>query len=114
MGKEFFSVLMAAGASNGELGKIVLPLLLTFVAFYFILVRPEQKRKKEHEGWLKTLKKGDEVVTNGGLIGKIVGVGEVFVTLEPQEKVRMRVLLSGIAGKSPLQKNESKDEAKPA
>jgi preprotein translocase subunit YajC len=77
------------------------PLVLIFVVFYFMLIRPQQKKQKDLQEWLKSLKKGDEVVTNGGVIGKISGLTENTVTLEVQEKVRMKFLRSHIAGKAP-------------
>jgi preprotein translocase subunit YajC len=77
------------------------PMLMMFAIFYFLLIRPQQKKQRELQDWLKSLKKGDEVVTTGGLVGKISGITEHIVTLELQEKVRVRVLRSHIAGKPP-------------
>jgi preprotein translocase subunit YajC len=77
------------------------PMLLIFVVFYFMLIRPQQKKQRELQDWLKSLKKGDEVVTTGGVIGKISGLTDAIVTLEVQEKVRMRVVRSHIAGPAP-------------
>ena len=82
----------------------MLPILLMIVIFYMIIFRPQQKRQRELQEWLKSLKKGDEVVTTGGLYGKISGEpspSSPYVTLELQEKVRIRVLRSHIAGKAP-------------
>ena len=79
----------------------MLLLVVMFGIFYFLLIRPQQKRQREHQDWLKTLKKDDEVVTSGGLWGKVKGVSEPYVTLELQEKVRVRVLRSHINGKAP-------------
>jgi preprotein translocase subunit YajC len=66
-----------------------------------MLIRPQQKKQREQQDWLKQLKKGDEVVTTGGIIGKISGLTDNTVTLELQEKVRVKVLRSHIAGKPP-------------
>lgn len=87
------------GGGGGWMG--ILPWIMIFGIFYFLLIRPQQKKARDHTDWLKSLKKGDEVVTTGGLIGKISGLTELFVTLELQEKVRVRVLRSHIAGKPP-------------
>ena len=87
-----------AGQCGGALGSIPM-LLLMFVVFYFILIRPQQKRAKEHANLINSLKKGDEVVTRGGMIGRVAGVADNVVTLEIQEKVRVRVLKSYIDGK---------------
>ena len=76
-------------------------LVLMFAVFYFMLIRPQQKKQKELQDWLKALKKGDEVVTSGGLVGRITGLTDNMVTLEVQEKVRLRVLRSHITGKPP-------------
>lgn len=58
------------------------PLLLLFVVFYFLLIRPQNKRQKEHKNMLAALAKGDEVVTSGGLLGKVTAVGESFLTVD--------------------------------
>jgi len=62
-------------------------LVAMFVLMYFLLIRPQQKRAKDHKNLLKELKKGDEVVTNGGVLGKINSVDESFATLEIAEGV---------------------------
>jgi preprotein translocase subunit YajC len=74
-------------------------MLLMFGVFYFILIRPQVKKQKEHQAMLQAIKKGDNVVTRGGLIGKVSGVAEGVLTLELQEKVRVRVLRSHVDGK---------------
>jgi preprotein translocase subunit YajC len=68
-----------------------LPLILIFVVFYFLLIRPQQKRAKEHKEMVAALKKGDEVVTNGGVLGKITDVGENFIRLQISEGVEVKV-----------------------
>lgn len=85
---------------GGQAG-MLFPMIMIFVVFYFMLIRPQQKKQRELQDWLKTLKKGDEVVTSSGIIGKISGLKDNEVVLEVQEKVRMRVLRSHIAGKAP-------------
>lgn len=72
------------------------PLILLFVVFYFLLIRPQQKKAKQQKTFLENLKKGDEVVTSGGLYGKITGITNDTVTLEIAEKIRVRVLKSSI------------------
>jgi preprotein translocase subunit YajC len=88
------------GCGQGGIMGMV-PFLFIFVVFYFMLIRPQQKKQREQQDWLKSLKKGDEVVTTGGLIGKITGLSDTVVTLEVQEKVRLRVLRSAVAGRPP-------------
>ena len=77
----------------------IVPMLLMFAVFWFILIRPQQKKAKEHQAFLNGLKKGDSVVTRGGVIGRVSGVQDNIVTLEIQEKVRVRVLKGYIEGK---------------
>jgi preprotein translocase subunit YajC len=92
----------ASGQSGGgPFGGMLIPLVLMFGVFYFMLIRPQQKKQREQQDWLKALKIGDEVVTSGGLIGKITGITDHTVTLQVQEKVRLKVLRSHIAGKAP-------------
>ena len=69
----------------------ILMMLLMFGVFYFILIRPQVKRQREHDEMLKKLDKGDEVITRGGIIGKITGISGNVLVLELQEKVRVRV-----------------------
>ena len=74
-------------------------MILMFAVFYFILIRPQVKKQREHQGMLNRLEKGDMIVTRGGLIGKISGVSDTVLTIELQEKVRVRVLRSHVDGK---------------
>ena len=68
-----------------------LPLLLVFVVFYFLLIRPQQQKAKEHQTMLDALKRNDEIVTGGGLYGKVVAINEEVVTIELAPKVQVRV-----------------------
>ena len=68
-----------------------LPLVLIFVVFYFLLIRPQQKRMKEQQAMLSRLASGDEVVTTGGILGRIIEVNDTFVTLEIADGVRIKV-----------------------
>lgn len=86
---------------GGGAGSFPMMMILMIAVFYFILIRPQQKKQKEQDAWLKSLKKGDEVVTSGGVIGRISGLTDNTVTLEVQEKVRIKVLRSSISGKAP-------------
>ncbi len=80
----------APGSTAGTLGTI-LPLVLIFVVFYFLLIRPQTKRAKEHREMVGKLSAGDEVVTNGGILGRITEVTDNFVTLEVAANVAIRV-----------------------
>jgi preprotein translocase subunit YajC len=81
----------AATGSGGNMLVNVLPLVLIFVVFYFLLIRPQTKRAKEHREMVGKLAAGDEVVTNGGILGRISEVGESFVTLDVAPSVAIRV-----------------------
>ena len=77
----------------------IIMMLAMFAVFYFLLIRPQQKKAKEHQAMLNAIGKGDEVVTAGGMIGRVTGVADDILTLEVSEKVRVRVLKSQITGK---------------
>jgi preprotein translocase subunit YajC len=72
----------AAGGSTEQQIMGFLPIILMFVVLYFLMIRPQMKRAKEHKAMLETLKKGDEVVTGSGIVGKITKVGESYITLD--------------------------------
>ena len=75
-----------------------LPIILIFVVFYFLLIRPQQRRAKEHRNVLSNLKVGDQVLTSGGVYGRITGLRDDFVTVEISDKVRVKVSRGHIAG----------------
>ena len=87
-----------AGGAGGGFSMLV-PLLLMFAVFYFLLIRPQQKKQRRHQDMLKSLKVGDKVMTNGGIVGTIVEGGEQFVKLEIADRVRVDIGRSYIAGK---------------
>jgi preprotein translocase subunit YajC len=74
----------AGAADPGMMGNLTtfIPLVLMFVVMYFLMIRPQQKRAKEQKAMMDALTKGDEVVTVGGVLGRVVKVGEAYVTLE--------------------------------
>jgi preprotein translocase subunit YajC len=89
----FISPAYAQAAAGGGTETLMqfLPLVLIFVVFYFLLIRPQQKRQKEHKALLGALKRGDRVVTAGGILGKVTivkdGVDEVEVEIAPNVRV---------------------------
>ena len=97
----------AEGQSGGGLGAFI-PLILMFVIFYFLLIRPQQKKQKQHREMISNLKKGDRVVTSGGLHGRITGLGDTVVTLEISEKVRVKVARGNVAGKAEAEVPQNK------
>ncbi|HJV75888.1 MAG TPA: preprotein translocase subunit YajC [Noviherbaspirillum sp.] len=70
----------AAGADGGLMS--FLPIILMFVVLYFLMIRPQMKRQKEQKAMMEALAKGDEVVTAGGILGKVIKVTDAYVTLE--------------------------------
>ena len=88
-----------AGAGSGLIG--ILPMILIFVVFSFLLIRPQQKRAKEHKNMVSNLAKGDEVVTNGGALGKITEVDENFVGVEIADGVTIKVQRMAISQMMP-------------
>lgn len=96
-----------AYASNGIGGQDwgnMFPLLMMlsiFVIFYFLLIRPQQKKAKEHRQFLDNLKRGDRVITSGGLCGEIITIGDQILTLEIADKVRVEVGRGHVAGFAP-------------
>lgn len=94
------SFLMLAQAGGGTNPLNTLALLVGLVAImYFVMIRPQQKQMKEHRTLLTSLKKGDEVVTSGGMLGKIHLVEERTVTVEIASGVRVRILKTSISAK---------------
>jgi preprotein translocase subunit YajC len=84
-----------AGGAAGGIASFV-PLILIFVVFYFLLIRPQQKKAKEHQNFLNSLKKGERVITSGGIYGRITGLTDNVVTLEIADGVTIKVLRSAI------------------
>ncbi|MFT4197076.1 MAG: preprotein translocase subunit YajC [Pseudoxanthomonas sp.] len=80
----------AAAPAGGGLGMLLFPILLIAV-MYFVMIRPQMKRQKEHRGMLDKLAKGDEVITTGGIAGTVTDISDNFVTVEIADGVRVRV-----------------------
>ena len=87
----------SANASPSFLEVLVLPLGL-LVIMYFFIIRPQAKKSKEHHNLLQNLKVGDEVMTSGGIIGKIKNIADTFVTLEVASDVNLKIITNNIAG----------------
>lgn len=82
----------AAGAADPTGGLMqFLPIILMFAVLWFLMIRPQQKKAKEHKAMLDALSKGDEVVTGGGIAGRVVKVGENFVAVELADGVEVQV-----------------------
>ncbi len=91
-----------AGAGGGSAFFVqVFPLLLIFVVFYFFLIRPQQKRAKEHDAKINAVQKNDEVVTGGGLMGKVTRVADDHVEVEIAPNVRVKAVKTTLANVVP-------------
>jgi preprotein translocase subunit YajC len=94
---EAFAQTAPAAAAGGESGLLsMLPLVLMFVVLYFVMIRPQMKRQKEHKAMIEALAKGDEIVTSGGLLGRVTKLGESFVGLEVASGVELQVQRSAV------------------
>lgn len=89
----------AAGGAGGGMAAFqqIIPLVFMFAIFYFLLIRPQQKKAKEHKALLESMKKGDNVITAGGVHGKITSVDNEIVTLEVANNVNIKITKSYIA-----------------
>jgi preprotein translocase subunit YajC len=86
------------GSGPGAITGFVFPLVIVMAIFYFILIRPQLKRQKKHQGMLSSLQKGDKVITTGGLHGIIVGIKDDVVVVKVAENVKLEVSKSAVAG----------------
>ncbi|MEK7773125.1 MAG: preprotein translocase subunit YajC [Deltaproteobacteria bacterium] len=75
------------------------PLIVLFVIFYFLLIRPQQKKAKEHKAMLSALQKGDNIVSTGGIFGRITSVNEDSITVEIAENVRVKMAKEAVTGR---------------
>ena len=93
-----------AGGQGGGFGAFI-PLILMFAIFYFLLIRPQQKKAKLHKEMISSLKKGDRIVSSGGLHGVITGLSDETVTAEIAPKVRVKISRGSVAGSTKSQGN---------
>jgi preprotein translocase subunit YajC len=91
----------AAGASSGPGMTDLIFFVAIILMFYFMLIRPQMKRQKEHKKMVSEMAKGDEVVTNGGLLGKITKVGDDFLTVQIADGVEVKVQRAQVAAVMP-------------
>lgn len=89
----------AAGGGGGDMFASFIPLILIFVIFYFFLIRPQQKKAKEHKAMVSALRRGDQILTQSGIFGKVTKVkdGDEEVEVEVAANVRVRLLRSAVA-----------------
>jgi preprotein translocase subunit YajC len=97
-----FAMSGPAGGAAGQAGGMaafqqVIPLVFMFAIFYFLLIRPQQKKAKEHKALLDAMKKGDNVITAGGVHGKVISVDDTIATIEIANNVNIKITKSYIA-----------------
>lgn len=91
----------AQGAQQGDPFSFLLPMLVIFGAFYFLLIRPQQKRQKAHSALVAALSTGDEVLTAGGILGKVTAVSEHYATLQIADNVEIKIQKSTVSAVLP-------------
>ena len=91
----------AQGAQQGDSTSFIIMMVLMFGAFYFLLIRPQQKKQKAHTELVAGLKAGDEVLTAGGVLGKVTGVSDHYATLQIAENVEIKVQKSTVSAVVP-------------
>ncbi len=91
----------AANPMGSLFGNPLILMVVMVVIFYFLLIRPQQKKAKEHKALLDNLKKGDRIITSGGIIGTIVNIDDQIVNVEIADKVRIEMARPYIAGFAP-------------
>jgi len=107
----------AGGEGGGGGFSTFIPLILMFVIFYFLLIRPQQKKTKEHRQMVSNLKKGDRIITSGGLHGRITGLSDTILTVEIADKVRVKIARGNVgalnqASAQPQPQPQVKDKGK--
>ncbi len=80
----------AAGQGGGGFGSFI-PLILMFVIFYFLLIRPQQKKQKQHRLMVGNVKNGDQIITSGGIHGRVTSVSDSTLTIEVADRVRIKI-----------------------
>ena len=86
----------AAGGDTTSSLVSLLPLVLMFVVLYFVMIRPQMKRQKEHKAMIEALAKGDEIVTAGGLVGKVSKIGDAYIGVELADGVEVQMQRSAV------------------
>jgi preprotein translocase subunit YajC len=101
----------AAGPAPSPLVQLV-PFIAIFAIMYFLMIRPQMKRQKAHQEFLSKIKRGDEVLTSGGILGRIEGLTDMYVTLEIAPDVRIKILRSQVASTLPTTAASGTNEVK--
>ncbi|MGB9598906.1 MAG: preprotein translocase subunit YajC [Myxococcota bacterium] len=102
--------IVAQVQGGGGILEMLFPLLIVFAIFYFLMIRPQQKQMKQHKQMLDNLKRGDNVITNGGIIGRIYQINGNLVMLEVADDIRIKVLKNQIAGLFNFENNNNQNK----
>ena len=104
----------ATGGATGQAGGIAgfLPIIILFAIFYFLLIRPQQKKAKEHKAMIANLGKGTRIVTSGGIYGTIVSIDDTTIGLEIAEKVKIKISRGNVAAQITDNDSAQKPEKK--
>jgi len=108
---------MGQGGAGGQAPQgggfaALVPIILMFVIFYFLLIRPQQKKAKSHQEMINNLKKGDRVITSGGIYGRITNIDEQSATVEIADKVRIKITrgsVASLAQEAPAQQQKKEE-----
>ena len=92
-----FAFAQSAASQQPSMIASFMPLILIFIIFYFLLIRPQQKKAKEHKTLLESIKRGDKILTGGGIIGKVIKAEQTELTVEISNKVDIKILRSTVA-----------------
>jgi len=87
----------AQGAQTADPFGFLLPMIIIFVAFYFLLIRPQQKKQKAHTALVSALKEGDEILTTGGILGKITGVSEHYIIVKISDNTEIKMQKASVS-----------------
>ena len=91
----------AQGAQQGDSSSFIIMMVLMFAAFYFLLIRPQQKKQKQHQELVSGLQVGDEVLTAGGILGKITGVSEHYAVIKVSGNTEIKIQKSSVSAVVP-------------
>ena len=87
----------AQGAQQGDPFSFLLPMIIIFAAFYFLLIRPQQKKQKAHAALVNDLKAGDEILTAGGILGVITGISEHYAIVKISDNTEVKIQKSSVS-----------------
>ena len=97
----FIQAAYAQGAQEPSPFGFLLPMIIIFAAFYFLLIRPQQKKQKEHTALVAALQVGDEVLTAGGILGKVTGVSDHYAVVQVSDNTKIKIQKSSVSAVVP-------------